>query len=94
MSGDANDVQSAFLDALVAEEKVVWVFLLSGIKLNGQLVSSDQYVLLLQSPSGIQTVFKSAVSTVCPSHVLPSREAPKDHPSEHRARFGPNRFHR
>ncbi|MFM0140143.1 LSm family protein [Caballeronia grimmiae] len=45
MSADANDVQSAFLDGLVAEEKVVWVFLLSDIKLTGQLVPSDKYVL-------------------------------------------------
>jgi host factor-I protein len=45
MSADANDVQFAFVDGLVAEEKVVWVFLLSGIKLTGQLVWSDKYVL-------------------------------------------------
>ncbi|MEZ2354900.1 RNA chaperone Hfq [Caballeronia sp. RCC_10] len=63
-------MQADFLNALTREKKVVWVFLVNGIKLTGQLVAFDEYVLALQSPTGIQTVFKSAVSTVCEAHVV------------------------
>ncbi|SAL86344.1 Hfq protein [Caballeronia arvi] len=70
MSSDANDVQTDFLNALMRERKVVWIFLVNGIKLTGQLMSFDKYVLALQSPTGVQAVFKSAVSTVCESHFV------------------------
>nr|WP_284506628.1 RNA chaperone Hfq [Caballeronia sp. GAWG1-5s-s] len=70
MSIHASDIQADFLSALTREEKVVWVFLVNGIRLTGQLVAFDRYVLALQSPTGIQTVFKSAVSTVCEAHVV------------------------
>jgi host factor-I protein len=70
MSAHANDLQTDFLNALVSEQKVVWVFLMNGIKLIGQLKSFDQYVLALESPTGIQAVFKSAVSTVCEPHAI------------------------
>jgi host factor-I protein len=63
MSADANDVQFAFVDGLVAEEKVVWVFLLSGIKLTGQLVWSDKYR---------RAAFKPSSNVPCPPSVLPT----------------------
>ncbi|WP_053572347.1 RNA chaperone Hfq [Caballeronia cordobensis] len=83
MSGNPNDIQANFLEALVREQKIVWVFLVNGIKLTGQLMSFDQYVLALQSPTGVQVVYKSAVSTVSESHAIvkprtkerPSRDA-------------------
>ena len=70
MSTHEHDIQTAFLKDLLRDRKVVWVFLVNGIKLTGQLLSYDKYVLALQSPNGLQTVFKSAVSTVCESHVI------------------------
>ncbi|WP_244818678.1 RNA chaperone Hfq [Caballeronia sp. Lep1P3] len=73
MSINASDIQADFLSAFAREEKVVWVFLVNGIKLTGQLLAFDQYVLALQCPTGIQTVFKSAVSTVCEAHVVEHR---------------------
>ncbi|CAL8480927.1 RNA chaperone Hfq [Caballeronia sp. S22] len=73
MSTDASDIQADFPNTLMREQKVVWVFLVNGIKLTGQLMSFDKYVLALESPTGIQTVFKHAVSTVCESHVIANR---------------------
>ena len=70
MSNNANDVQTDFLSTVMRERKIVWVFLVNGIKLTGQLMSFDKYTLALQSPTGMQTVFKSAVSTVCESHFV------------------------
>jgi host factor-I protein len=43
------------------ERKVVWVFLVNGIKLTGQLIAFDKYVLAMQSPTGMQSILKSAV---------------------------------
>ncbi|MDR5763142.1 MULTISPECIES: RNA chaperone Hfq [unclassified Caballeronia] len=87
MYANVDDAQSAFLDALVIERKVVWVFLVNGIKLTGQLTSFDKRVLLLQSPTGLQTVFKSAVSTVCPPHVIEGRQSRDGRPVEQHERF-------
>jgi host factor-I protein len=69
----ASDVQADFLSALMRERKLVWVFLVNGIKLTGQSTGFDKYVLTLQSPTGIQAVFKSAISTVCESHFVENR---------------------
>lgn len=79
MTTDVNDVQADFLNVLLRDRKVVWVFLVNGIKLAGHLVSFDNYVIALQSPAGIQTVFKSAVSTVCEPHRI---EKPRTPPRE------------
>jgi host factor-I protein len=81
MSGNENDIQANFLDALVREQKVVWVFLVNGIKLTGQLMSFDQYVLALQSPTGTQVVYKSAVSTVSEPHAIENRRPKEGRPA-------------
>jgi host factor-I protein len=83
MSNDRGDLQNDFFGALMRERKVVWVFLVNGIKLTGQLVAFDKYVLALQSPTGMQSIFKSAVSTVCEPHSV----------STSRARGGPEFAH-
>ncbi|MDR5773439.1 RNA chaperone Hfq [Caballeronia sp. LP006] len=68
-----TDIQSTFLETLIAERKTVWVFLVSGIKLTGLIESFDKYVLAVQSPNGIQTIYKNAISTVCEPHTLPPK---------------------
>jgi len=42
------------------------LYLVNGIKLQGEIDSFDQYVVLLKS-SIIQTVYKHAISTVVPT---------------------------
>ncbi|GAB5096863.1 RNA chaperone Hfq [Caballeronia sp. LP006] len=73
MSQVEHEIQSAFLDALIAERKTVWVFLVNGIKLTGVIESFDQYVIAVQSPVGSQAIYKNAISTVCEPHTLPPR---------------------
>lgn len=82
---DANDIQADFLNAVMREREVVWVFLVNGIKLTGQLMSFEKYVLALQSPTSIQTIFKSAVSTVCESHFI-EKPRTRDRPAMPRER--------
>ena len=71
MTQTSTDVQSDFLNALVAERKSVWVFLVNGIRLTGLIEAYDNYVIAVQSPTGIQTIYKNAISTVCEPHEVP-----------------------
>jgi host factor-I protein len=60
------DLQGDFLQMLVKDKTAVSVFLISGIRLSGQLAAFDQFAVLLESGSGSQLVFKHAISTVLP----------------------------
>ncbi|MFM0475701.1 RNA chaperone Hfq [Paraburkholderia strydomiana] len=60
------DVQENFLRMLIDDKAAVNVFLVNGIRLNGQLAAFDQFVVLLESGAGVQLVFKHAISTVLP----------------------------
>jgi len=50
---------------MIDEHRKVAVFLLSGVKLEGEIVSFDQYVILIKGAM-IDTVYKHAVSTIQP----------------------------
>ena len=59
-------LQDPFLNALRRERVQVSVFLVNGIKLQGQVESFDQYVILLKS-GVVQLVYKHAISTIVPA---------------------------
>ncbi|MBN1379662.1 MAG: RNA chaperone Hfq [Gammaproteobacteria bacterium] len=59
-------LQEPFLNALRKERTPVSIFLVNGIKLQGQVESFDQFVILLKN-SVSQMVYKHAVSTIVPS---------------------------
>ena len=61
-----QSLQDPFLNTLRKERVPVSIFLVNGIKLQGQIESFDQFVILL-SNTGSQMVYKSAISTVVPS---------------------------
>ncbi|MFL9921543.1 RNA chaperone Hfq [Paraburkholderia fungorum] len=63
-----SDVQDDFLRMLVNDKTAVNVFLVTGIRLNGQLAAFDQFAVLLESGPGVQLVFKHAISTVAPAN--------------------------
>lgn len=58
--------QSSFLNALRRERVPVSIYLVNGIKLQGQIESFDQFVILLKNTVS-QMVYKHAISTVVPS---------------------------
>ena len=62
-------LQDPFLNALRREHVPVSVYLVNGIKLQGQVESFDQYVILLRN-SVTQMVYKHAISTVVPSRAV------------------------
>ncbi len=61
-----HSLQDPFLNALRKEHIPVSIFLVNGIKLQGQIESFDQFVILLKN-SVSQLVYKHAVSTIVPT---------------------------
>ena len=59
-------LQEPYLNALRREHVPVSIFLVNGIKLQGQIESFDQFVVLLKNNVS-QMVYKHAISTVVPS---------------------------
>jgi len=70
-------LQDPFLNALRKEKVPVSIYLVNGIKLQGQVESFDQFVVLLKN-SVSQMVYKHAISTVVPARnvrIPPAEEA-------------------
>jgi len=61
-----QSLQDPFLNALRRERVPVSIYLVNGIKLQGQIESFDQFVILLKNTVS-QMVYKHAISTVVPS---------------------------
>ncbi|MDH5217226.1 MAG: RNA chaperone Hfq [Gammaproteobacteria bacterium] len=59
-------LQDPFLNALRKERIPVSIYLVNGIKLQGQIESFDQFVVLLRNTVS-QMVYKHAISTVVPA---------------------------
>lgn len=61
-----QSLQDPFLNQLRKERIPVSIYLVSGIKLQGQIESFDQFVILLRNTVS-QMIYKSAISTVVPA---------------------------
>ena len=73
-------LQDPFLNTLRREHVPVSIYLVNGIKLQGQIESFDQYVVLLRN-TVTQMVYKHAISTIVPGRAVSfstgeSEEAP------------------
>ena len=62
-------LQEPFLNTLRKERVPVSIYLVNGIKLQGQIDSFDQFVVLLRN-SVNQMVYKHAISTIVPSRPI------------------------
>ena len=65
VSNKGQLLQDPFLNALRKEHVPVSIYLVNGIKLQGQIESFDQYVVLLRN-TVTQMVYKHAISTLVP----------------------------
>ena len=73
-----HSLQDPFLNALRKNRVPVSIYLVSGIKLQGQIESFDQFVILLKNAVS-QMVYKHAISTVVPGRMV---KIQVNHPSE------------
>lgn len=76
-----QSLQDPYLNILRKERIPVSIFLVNGIKLQGQIESFDQFVILLRNTVS-QMVYKHAISTVVPSRNV---RLPAQDPAEHDA---------
>jgi len=65
-------LQDPFLNALRKEHIRVSIYLVNGIKLQGNIESFDQYVVLLRN-TVTQMVYKHAISTIVPARAIDFR---------------------
>jgi host factor-I protein len=78
MSNKGQLLQDPFLNTLRKEHVPVSIYLVNGIKLQGQIESFDQYVVLLKN-TVTQMVYKHAISTVVPARPV---SVPLEHTQE------------
>ena len=64
-----QSLQEPYLNALRKERVPVSIFLVNGIKLQGQIESFDQFAVLLRNTVS-QMVYKHAISTVVPARPI------------------------
>ncbi len=64
-----QSLQDPYLNTLRKERVPVSIFLVNGIKLQGQIESFDQFVVLLKNTVS-QMIYKHAISTVVPSRAV------------------------
>jgi host factor-I protein len=77
----SQSLQDPFLNTLRKEKVPVSIYLVNGIKLQGQIDSFDQFVVLLRN-SVNQMVYKHAISTVVPSRNIRIASGDDDGASE------------
>lgn len=76
-----QSLQDPFLNQLRKEHVPVAIYLVNGIKLQGQIESFDQFVVLLKNTVS-QMVYKHAISTVVPARNV-RLDKSSDHGSDH-----------
>ncbi len=64
-----QSLQDPYLNSLRRERIPVSIYLVNGIKLQGQIESFDQFVILLKNTVS-QMVYKHAISTIVPARAI------------------------
>ncbi|MDE0303751.1 MAG: RNA chaperone Hfq [Albidovulum sp.] len=67
MSAVKHSLQDDFLNSVRKSKSFVTIFLTNGVKLQGCIVSFDNYCLQLRRDGQSQLVYKHAISTIMPS---------------------------
>ncbi|WP_428312688.1 RNA chaperone Hfq [Hydrocarboniphaga sp.] len=76
-----HTLQEPFLNALRKERIPVSIYLVNGIKLQGQIESFDSFVVLLKN-SVSQMVYKHAISTIVPARPVRVYDPSEGEPAE------------
>ena len=79
-----HSLQDPYLNALRKERVPVSIYLVNGIKLQGQIESFDQFVVLLKNTVS-QMVYKHAISMVVPARNV---KLPHSGDAEHSSESG------
>lgn len=66
MSEKQQNLQDTFLNAVRKSKAAVTIFLVNGVKLQGNITWFDNFCVLLRRDGQAQLVYKHAISTVMP----------------------------
>ena len=66
MSDKQQNLQDTFLNAVRKSKSPVTIFLINGVKLQGNITWFDNFCVLLRRDGQAQLVYKHAISTVMP----------------------------
>lgn len=67
MSKKNTTMQDLFLNQIRIQKVAVTIFLSSGIKLQGQIISFDVFTIVLQKDTIQQLIYKHSVATIVPN---------------------------
>jgi host factor-I protein len=70
MADKVNNLQDIFLNYMRKTKTPVTMFLVKGVKLQGIITWFDNFSVLLRRDGHAQLIYKHAISTVMPSHVV------------------------
>ena len=66
MTDKQQNLQDTFLNAVRKSKSSVTIFLVNGVKLQGNITWFDNFCVLLRRDGQVQLVYKHAISTVMP----------------------------
>ena len=82
MSEKQQNLQDTFLNAVRKSKSSVTIFLINGVKLQGNITWFDNFTVLLRRDGQAQLVFKHAISTVMPMGPIQLMEQEVAHVTE------------
>ena len=66
----SNDLQDLFLTRARRAQEPVTMFLMNGFQMRGKITGFDSFVVVLDTDGKQQVIYKHAISTVVPTHVI------------------------
>ena len=70
MASSQSNLQDTFLNSVRKSKNPVTLFLVNGVKLQGNITWFDNFSVLLRREGTVQLVYKHAISTIMPSLAL------------------------
>mgnify|MGYP001398393343 FL=1 len=67
MGSSQSNLQDTFLNSVRKSKNPVTLFLVNGVKLQGNITWFDNFSVLLRREGTVQLVYKHAISTIMPS---------------------------
>jgi host factor-I protein len=74
MTEKQQNLQDTFLNAARKSKTPVTIYLVNGVKLQGNITWFDNFCVLLRRDGQVQLVYKHAISTVMPMGPIPLQD--------------------
>ena len=85
MTEKPQNLQDTFLNAVRKSKTSVTIYLVNGVKLQGNITWFDNFCVLLRRDGHSQLVYKHAISTIMPGHPITLFEGGEEPPAAEKA---------